>query len=150
MTQIYLMAVFGVKYRLGLIHPSWSKELYAFIAQTLKKLEGVMPTEVGGCKYHVHILYSTQGKVADRTIVSVVKTESSKWINRNKLCLGRFGWQEGCGLFSYSRGQIYLVKNYIKNQENHHRVITFQAEFQSFLLRNGIEISKYSLPEDLI
>ena len=150
MTQIYLMAVFGVKYRLGLIHPNWSKELYAVIAQTLKKLEGVMPIEVGGCKDHVHILYSTQGKVADRTIISVVKTESSKWINQNKLCLGRFGWQEGCGLFSYSRGQIDQVKNYIKNQENHHRVITFHAEFQSFLLRNGIEISKYSLPEDLI
>ena len=144
------MAVFGVKYRLGIIHLNWSKELYAVIAEVLKGIDGVMPVEIGGYKDHVHILFSTQGKIADRTIISVVKTESSKWINRNRLCLGRFGWQDGCGVFSYSKGQVEKVKNYIRNQWEHHRYVSFQEEYQSFLLRNGIDISKYSLPEDLV
>lgn len=150
MTQIYMMAVFGVKYRIGLIHPGWSKELYAVVAEVLKSMDGIMPIEIGGYKDHVHILYSSQGKVADRTVISVVKAESSKWINRNKLCLGRFGWQDGCGIFSYSKGQIEKVRNYIQNQGEHHRYVSFQEEYQSFLQRSGVDITKYSLPEDLL
>lgn len=58
-TQMYVMTVFGVKYRLGLIDPRWAPQLYAVIANSLKKLDGVMPIEIGGFKDHVHILYST-------------------------------------------------------------------------------------------
>jgi len=36
-------------------------------------------------------------------LVREVKSNSSKWINENKLIRGKFSWQEGYGAFSYSK-----------------------------------------------
>ncbi|MDE7443518.1 MAG: transposase [Muribaculaceae bacterium] len=143
------MTVFGVKYRLGLINPEWEKELHSVIANALKKIDGVMPIEVGGYRDHIHMLYSTQGKVSERDIMSRVKIDSSKWVNRNRLCVGRFGWQDGGGHFSYSQGQIETVRNYIRNQAEHHRVVSFREEYEAILKRAGIEIDPFNLPDEL-
>ena len=53
--------------------------------------------------------------------------------------MGRFSWQEGYGVFSYSHSQIETVYNYILNQEEHHRKKTFREEYIDFLERFGIE-----------
>jgi putative transposase len=68
-----------------------------------------------------------------------VKTESSKWINNQKLTPGKFGWQDGFGPFSYSKSQIPGVIRYIQQQEQHHRKQTFIQEYKSFLESFGIE-----------
>ncbi len=143
------MSVFGVKYRLGLILPKWEKELYAVVANVLNRIEGVQAIEVGGYRDHIHMLYRTAGKVGETAIMTTVKIESSKWINRNRLCVGRFGWQDGGGHFSYSRGQVEAVKSYIRNQAEHHRKIPFRDEFAEWLRKACIEIDEYNLPDDL-
>ena len=40
---------------------------------------------------------------------------------------------EGYGAFSYGHSQIDRVYNYILNQEEHHRKITFKEEYIGFL-----------------
>ena len=149
-SQVYIMMVFGVKYRLGLIEPDWQSKLHSVIGNLVNDLDGVQSLQVGGFKDHVHILISTKGIVSLKEIVRYVKTESSKWVNNNRLTIGRFGWQDGCGKFSYSQSQIAAVKNYISNQEEHHKVISFREEYAGFLKRSGIEITPYLLPEDLV
>ena len=148
-SQIYIMTVFGVKYRLGLIGKAWQNELYAVIATSLKKIDGVMPIEVGGYKDHIHMLYSSQGKVSEMDIMARVKTDSSKWVNAHKLTVGKFGWQSGGGHFSYSKGQLDAVVNYIRRQPEHHKVKTFREEYSEWLERAGIGTDNYMLPEDL-
>ena len=142
------MTVFGVKYRLGLISPKWEKQLHAVIANILNRIDGVHAIEIGGYKDHIHILYSTSGKVSETSVMTTVKVESSKWINRNKLCVGKFGWQDGGGHFSYSQGQVEVVRNYIRNQAEHHRTISFHDEFAEWLHRACVEIDEYSLPSE--
>jgi hypothetical protein len=66
-------------------------------------------------------------------LVRDVKNNSSKWINENNLIKGKFQWQEGYGAFSYSHSQIESVYNYIKNQEDHHKIKTFKEEYVEFL-----------------
>ncbi len=147
-TQMYVMTVFGVKYRLGLIDPHWAPQLYAVIANSLKKLDGVMPIEIGGFKDHVHILYSTQGKLSEVDIMSRIKVDSSKWINSHRLTVGRFGWQDGGGHFSYSQGQVEAVRTYIRNQWHHHSVVSFREEYEKWLQTSGAEYCPYHLPSD--
>ena len=147
-SQIYIMSVFGVKYRLGLIDPQWDAQLYAVIATALNKIEGVKALEIGGDKFHVHILYSTRGKVAELEIMRRVKIDSSKWINEHRLTVGRFGWQDGGGNFSYSQSQLETVKAYIRNQKEHHRVKSFREEYEDLMRRFDAEITPYSLPDD--
>lgn len=149
-TQIYIMSVFGVKYRLGLIDPKWEKQLHSVIANSLKQLDGVMPIEVGGFHDHIHMLYSSQGKVSEAEILKYVKKDSSRWVNRNRLTVGRFGWQDECGSFSYSKSQVKQVKQYIRNQPIHHANVSFRDEYAHCLKSYRGEFDESELPENLI
>lgn len=97
------MTVFGVKFRLGLIDPRWEKDLFSVISNALNKLDGVATIEVGGFRDHIHMLYSSQGKLSEREIMRLVKIDSAKWVNKNRLTVGNFAWQDGGGHFSYSQ-----------------------------------------------
>ena len=147
-SQLYVMVVFGVKYRLGLIDARWSRQLYGVIGAKLKEL-GSMPIAIGGVNDHVHILFSTLGHRSLSDIIREVKTASSHWINSNRLTVGKFGWQKGSGRFSYSKGEVDAVKNYILNQPKHHQSISFQQEMDRIMRRYGHNPTEYDLPESL-
>ena len=68
--------------------------------------------------------------------VSLVKTNSSRWINEHGM---KFAWQEGYGDFSVSRSNLSTVQRYIANQEQHHRKMTFEDEFVGLLEKHGID-----------
>ncbi len=61
-----------------------------------------------------------------------LKSESSRWIHK-ELRLAGFAWQEGYGAFTVSASNIESVRNYVLNQEQHHRVKTFQEEYVKML-----------------
>jgi hypothetical protein len=66
--------------------------------------------------------------------VQLLKANSSKWMNEH----GRgFAWQEGYGAFSVSTSNTLTVARYVRDQEQHHRKITFAQEYQILLERNG-------------
>lgn len=82
---------------------------------------------------HIHIFIGLRPNQSISSLIQNVKTESSKWINDQNLCPGRFAWQEGYGAFSYSKSQVQDVIRYIRNQEQHHQKETFLDEYRKFL-----------------
>ena len=94
---------------------------------------------------HVHMLLSLP---SDKTIAKIAKDlkgESSNWINENKFIPGKFRWQRGYGAFSVSVSQLEIVKQYINNQDKHHRKKSFQEEYDEWCVKYGIEINKNEL-----
>jgi REP element-mobilizing transposase RayT len=144
------MLVFGVKHRYGLISPQWQDKLYAVISQIAKEQQCKVMA-IGGIKDHVHILLSIGGQAPDiATITRNLKSLSSKWINDNRLCMGRFAWQRGSGKFSYSYRDLSMITNYIANQEKHHYTMGFREEIRKLLEASGCQsISDDCLPEEL-
>jgi REP element-mobilizing transposase RayT len=63
----------------------------------------------------------------------LLKGESSYWINRNNIFLKKFEWQDEYFAVSVSESAITRVREYIKNQENHHKKILFNDEYQEFI-----------------
>jgi hypothetical protein len=59
-----------------------------------------------------------------------------------------FEWQKCYGAFTVSYSQIETVRQYIRNQEEHHRTKTFQEEYITFLKKHGIEFRLEYLFED--
>jgi hypothetical protein len=51
----------------------------------------------------------------------------------------RFAWQEGYAAFSVSASNLAQVTEYIRNQPEHHRHMTFEQEFLALLKKHGIE-----------
>ena len=94
---------------------------------------------INGIGDHVHILISMNPKQAPSDLMYHVKRSSSLWINENKLCPGKFSWQEGFGAFSYGKSQITMITRYIENQQNHHQKRTFIDEYIAFLKAFEVE-----------
>ena len=88
---------------------------------------------------HVHIFfgYNLNQKIPD--LVNVIKMTSTKWIKDQNFYKNSFHWQTGYGVFTHVKSTVPLVYNYIMNQENHHKKISFKEEFLSFLKRNDID-----------
>ena len=70
-------------------------------------------------------------------VMKMVKGESSHWVNQQDFLHKKFAWQTGYGGFSVSESLLEKVETYIKNQEEHHRKMTFQEEYERFMKRYG-------------
>ena len=127
-----------------------AQAMFATIGQTLKEIDGVVPIAIGGSDDHIHVLFSTKGLVGESEIMRKIKSESSLWINNNRLTRCRFAWQRGGARISYSYSAIKDVVAYIENQVEHHKHTSFRQEYESILRKLGKEVSEYDLPEDLI
>jgi REP element-mobilizing transposase RayT len=131
-TQVHLQFVFAPKYRESLIHDSWENELYKYMTGIVQGNKHKL-VAINGMPDHVHMLIGFRPTQSMADLMKDVKDGSSKWINANKYCRGRFEWQTGYGAFSYSKSQLPDVIRYIENQKEHHRKQTFLEEYQLFL-----------------
>ena len=50
-----------------------------------------------------------------------------------------FNWQDGFGVFSYSKSAVPTVAKYIHNQPIHHQNVPFREEYPTMLTENGVE-----------
>ncbi len=94
---------------------------------------------INGYVDHVHCLVSLGAEQTMKEIMQLIKGESSFWINKNKLCREKFQWQNDYFAVSVSETVVENVREYIKNQEEHHRNTTFEKEFEKFLERAGFQ-----------
>ena len=109
--------------------------VHAYLVGTLKGL-GCEPIRVGGVADHAHILTGLGREITIATLVKELKTSSNSLLKRNGQ--DYFAWQVGYGAFSVSHSARDAVDEYIRQQESHHRKISFQDEFRQLLARHGI------------
>ena len=140
-TQIYIQYVFAVQNRISLIKNEWKDELYKYMTVIINQHEHKL-LSIGGMTDHIHALVSMHPKQAPSDLMYELKRSSSLWINENKFVVGKFSWQEGFGVFSYSQSQISRVSKYIENQETHHKKKTFREEYLDFLKAFNIEFDE--------
>ena len=88
---------------------------------------------------HVHILVGLHPTISVSDLAREIKANSSKYINDNRLIVGKFEWQDGFGSFTYSRSHIDKVVKYILNQPIHHKKYSFKEEYLSLLKKFEIE-----------
>ena len=136
-SQIYNQVVFAVKGRENLIAKPWRDELHKYIAGIIKGKEQ-KSIIVNGVADHIHCFVGLKPSMTISDLVRDIKNNSTNFINGKNLVKGKFSWQEGYGVFSYSHSQINDVYNYILNQEEHHKRKTFKEEYLELL--NKFEI----------
>ena len=106
--------------------------MHKYISGIIKGI-GATPLAVGGWKDHVHILFGMPVTMCIADFMSIVKANSSKWINEQQFIKGKLQWQPGYGAFSYSGSQRNQVIQYIMNKEEHHRTKSFKEEYLKML-----------------
>ena len=130
--QIYLQAVFAVKYRNAVLHTSWRSNLQGVIGSLINE-SGCKTIIVNGVADHMHCFLGLKPVVSVSELMKMVKAKSSKYINDHSLTTERFEWQEGYGVFSYRQRDVDMIYKYIQNQEEHHAKQTFREEYLGLL-----------------
>lgn len=94
--------------------------------------------QAGGVDDHGHIPLPLGRTVSPAQIVEEVKKSSSKWMKTDG-GVPRFSWQAEYGAFAIGESQVNTVIQYIQNQEEHHRKVTFQEEYRKFLEKYKVD-----------
>jgi REP element-mobilizing transposase RayT len=139
-TSLHVHIVFSTKARVPLIDPAWRNDLHAYMGGCLKRLDA-FPQEIGGVSDHVHLLVGIKPVHAIADLVKETKRVSTEWVRDAKRIRG-FAWQEGYDAFSVSKSAVPSVREYIQQQEKHHKKRTFQEEYREFLEKHGIDFDE--------
>ena len=133
-TQLYIHIIFAVKNSQSLIPKQHKAALHQYITRIIThKKQRVI--EINSMPDHLHLLVGITPDIAVSDLVRDVKSNSSRWINRQAWVIDRFAWQTGFAAFSYAHAQLDAAVRYINNQEVRHSRQTFKEEYLEFLRR---------------
>lgn len=74
-----------------------------------------------GYQEHCHCLISLGIDQTVSNVLQLIKGESSYWINKNNLCKQKFEWQDEYFAISVYESIVDKVREYIKDQADHHK-----------------------------
>jgi REP element-mobilizing transposase RayT len=138
LSSVLLHVIYSTHNRTPWLKDSLCQEMHAFLAGAVRKC-GCEAYRVGGVSDHVHLAVRLHRTIAIADLIKEVKSSSSKWIKtRDPICRD-FAWQKGYGVFSLGMSQRDQLIRYIEGQEAHHKTLTFQEEYRTFL--NKYEIT---------
>lgn len=133
--KIWVHLVWTTYNRQPILTKEIRQKIFSHIRENAKK-KNIYIDFINGHLEHVHCLISLgSGQQIDK-IMMLLKGESSFWINQNKIFRGKFEWQDEYFAVSVSESAVDKVREYIKNQENHHRKKSFSDEYQEFMCKH--------------
>ncbi len=135
--KVYIHFVWSTKNRVPfLITKELRQQTWQHIRENAEKKD-IHIDFVNGYSDHCHCLISLGIDQTISKVMQLIKGESSFWINKQNLCGGDFGWQDEYFAVSVSESILNQVRDYIKNQEEHHKRKTFQEEYDEFISKHG-------------
>ncbi len=134
----FFHVVWSTKNRTDLITEDIQPRLYAYIGGIVKSYNGIL-LQIGGTKNHLHLLITIKHLDKFSYLIRDIKSKTTIWIHNNFVKDQQFAWQEGYGCFSVSYSALEKVIHYISNQEEHHKMVTFEEEFKRILKKHNIE-----------
>jgi hypothetical protein len=75
--------------------------------------------------------------IAPADFLRDIKASSSYWMKNSKLFPSFIGWEEGYGSFTCSYRDVNMLIEYIKNQQEHHRTVSYEDEYRNILMEAG-------------
>jgi len=144
--KVYIHFVWSTKNRFPFLKTKEMRlKVWNHIRENAKE-KGIFIDFINGYNDHCHCLVSLGVDQTIQKIMQLIKGESSFWINKQGLLadlpsaeIEKFEWQDEYFAVSVSESMLDTVRNYIKNQEEHHSKKTFQEEYDEFIRKYGFE-----------
>lgn len=138
LSKLYVHLVFSTKGRRALLRDDLRERLHEYMGGALNGMDSP-PIEINSVADHTHLLFLMSRTKSISQIVGELKEDSCKWLKRTFDGLTSFYWQGGYADFSVSQSNVDSVREYIRNQQEHHRKISFQEELRALLAKHQIE-----------
>lgn len=136
--KIWVHLVWTTKNRAPILVKEIRKPLFEHILENARS-KNIYVDHINGYLEHVHCLISLRSGQTIDNILMLLKGESSHWANKQKLVKPKLEWQDEYFAVSVSESDINRVREYIKNQEEHHRKTGFPEEYDEFMTKYGFE-----------
>ena len=118
-----------------------SEELYKFIWGVIDRKRCKL-YRINGVEDHIHLLVSIHPTIAVADFIRDIKRSSSIMLKTATGYEKFKSWSEGYGGFTYQYRDKDMLINYIKNQREHHRKISFREEVEKLLKEFGIDFDE--------
>lgn len=142
LVQIYVHIVFSTKDRMPFLKDTvFRGRVHAYLAGICNK-QDCPAIIVGGVADHVHLLCRLGKQIDISSLIREIKRDSSSWVKEEEPTLSVFFWQSGYGAFSVSPSHVDALKNYIRDQEEHHKTESFQEEFRRLCAKYGVPVDE--------
>ncbi len=139
--KVYVHYVWSTKNRYSFLTDDIRSNIFKHIRENARN-KNIFIDFINGYTDHLHCLISLNDDLSIGKIAQLIKGESSYWINKNKLTTAKFEWQDEYLAIGVGDDKIQDVRNYIAGQEEHHKKVTFQQEYEKFIKRYGFEIKQ--------
>jgi len=136
-SNLLVHALFSTKDRVRSMDAELRSNLFPYMGGILREL-GATGRLINGAADHVHILLNLPADLSVAECMRVVKANSSRWVNETSARQRGFAWQTGYAAFTVSASNEDAVLRYIRDQERHHRRISFQEEFVALLRKHRV------------
>ena len=142
-TRLLYHIVFRTKKSKNTIPEEHEKELYAYIMGIINNKKSKL-YRIGGISNHIHLLVDIHPTFA----LSDFMKELKEYLSTNPNFPDFEGWAVSFAGFTNSLKEKQTIIDYIKNQKEHHKKVSFEEEYRQFLIENGIDIDeRYFLKE---
>ena len=94
---------------------------------------------MNGTKNHIHMLIDLHPSIALSNLIGEIKRETSLWIKHNAIAPDFRGWGREFYAFSLSKDRTDSVIEYIKNQLEHHKFVSYEDEMMQICVNEGAD-----------
>ncbi|MBE2226151.1 MAG: IS200/IS605 family transposase [Ignavibacteria bacterium] len=136
--RVWIHAVWGTKSRSNILKKEIRNELFSHIKLNAKE-KGIFVDTVDGYTDHVHCLFTLNADISLSKSLQLIKGEASFWSNKIDLVKPKLMWADEYFAVSVSESVVDKVRKYIRNQEEHHKKMTFQEEYEDFLKKFNLK-----------
>lgn len=140
-TRLLYHIIFRTKYGKDTIPEDCHNELYAYIMGIVNNKKSKL-YRIGGMPNHIHLLLEIHPVIAVSDFMKELKEYSSKWLKSNPNFPDLEGWAISFAAFTYNFNDKQTIIDYIKNQKEHHKTVSFEEEYRQFLIDNGMDIDE--------
>ena len=137
----WLHCVWGTKNRIPFLNQEIRIKVINHIKENSRE-KGIYIDSINGHKEHLHCLISLDPDQSLSKVLMLIKGESSFWINKNRLTDYKFEWAEDYYGISVSGSHLNKVREYIRNQEEHHRSKSWEEEYNELIGGAGLDDSE--------
>lgn len=132
LSGVYIHLVFSTQHRKPLILEAFEKRLHDYLASIATDLK-CTPFEINGTADYVHLLLALHRTISISDLAEKIKSNSSRWFKKLDPSLADFSWQGGYAGLNVDIETFDRLREYIINQKERYKSLTFKEEYIRFL-----------------
>ena len=146
--SVYIHFVWSTKKRVPYLETKIIREAMWQHIRDNGKAKDIFIDFVNGHADHCHCLVSLGNEQTISKVMQLIKGEAAHWFNKQNFIATKLEWQDEYFAVSVSESALNIVRNYIKNQEEHHKKKTFQQEYDEFISKYGFIFGWFQKKQD--